>query len=355
MIKKIVDLTKNLISYKTTSDNYKELNKAINFIKKELNNFTIKTFEKNKIKSLLIYNQEPQNKKFRIILNGHLDIISGKNKQYEPKIIGNRLYGVGSLDMKGGLSVVVCVFKEIAKSVSYPIALQITTDEEVGGFYGTKYQIEKGVNAEFAITAEPTNLDIVYKAKGILWLKINFYGKSFHSAYPWNGKNAIEKANSFINKLLTEIKNPQKNKWKTTINFAHINSNNKTFNKIPDACELWLDVRFIPEEKNIFKKITNLVSKKDNLKIEVNEPSFCADESNQNILKLRRIAEEILSKNIVLRGANGSSDARHYSYINVPAIEFGPKGGGIGSDDEYVEIESLSYFYKIIKKFLLKL
>ena len=356
MIKKIVDLTKQLVSFKTTSDNYGELNKAVNFIKKELDDFLIEEYEKNKIKSLLIYNHKPKdNKKFRLILNGHLDIIPGKSNQYISKIVGDRLYGVGSLDMKGGLSVVVCLFKELAKTLSYPLALQITTDEETGGFFGTKYQIEKGVMADFVIAAEPTHFDIVYKAKGILWLKLNFNGKSFHSAYPWNGKNAIEKANNFINKLLKIIKNPKKNQWKTTVNLANINSNNKAFNKIPDNCELLLDVRFIPEDKEILNKIKKLLSNEDNLKVLVEEPSFLVKKNDTNILKLKKIAKNFLSKNLILRGANGSSDARHYSYINVPAIEFGPKGGGIGSDNEYVEISSLSNFYVIMKKFLLEL
>jgi len=356
MIKKIIDLTKQLVSYKTTSDNYEDLNKAINSIKKELNDFLIEEYEKNKIKSLLIYNHRPKNdKKFRLILNGHLDVISGKNNQYISKIVDDRLYGVGSLDMKGGLSVIICVFKELAKTLSYPLALQITTDEENGGFFGTKYQIEKGVNADFVITAEPTHLDIVYKTKGILWLKVNFTGKSFHSAYPWNGENAIKKANNFINKLPKIIKNPKKNQWKTTVNLAHINSNNIAFNKIPDNCELWLDVRFIPEDKEILNKIKKLLSNEDNLKVLVEEPSFLVKKNNTNILKLKKIAKNVLGKNPVLRGANGSSDARHYNYINVSAVEFGPKGGGIGSDDKHVEISSLNNFYLIMKKILLKL
>jgi len=54
---------------------------------------------------------------------------------------------------------------DCAEELKYPIALQIVTDEEVGGFHGTKFQVENGVNAEFVIATEPTNLDIVTKAK----------------------------------------------------------------------------------------------------------------------------------------------------------------------------------------------
>ena len=33
----------------------------------------------------------------------------------------------------------------MANKVDYPLGLQLVTDEEVGGFNGTKYQIEKAL------------------------------------------------------------------------------------------------------------------------------------------------------------------------------------------------------------------
>jgi succinyl-diaminopimelate desuccinylase len=56
-------------------------------------------------------------------------------------------------------------FIDCAENLKYPVALQLLTDEEIGGFDGTKFQVESGVNAEFVIATEPTNLDIVVKAK----------------------------------------------------------------------------------------------------------------------------------------------------------------------------------------------
>jgi succinyl-diaminopimelate desuccinylase len=351
MREELINLTKKLVSINTDPKNKEELKEAINLVKQTLREFKYKSFLKNGYPSLLFYNKPAS--KFKIILNGHLDIIPGKKEQLQPVVRDDKLYGLGALDMKGGLATLILVFKEIAKKVNYPLALQVVTDEEIGGFYGTKYQIEKGVRADFVIAGEPTNFDIVHKAKGIIWLKVCFYGESAHGAYPWRGNNAILLVNKFINNLTTKIKNPKKDLWKTTFNLASIKTENDAFNKIPDYCEVWLDFRFIPEDKEkLLTKIKEILPKESKLEIIVNEPSLMVNKNNEWIIKLKRFVKKYIKNDFKIRGANGSSDCRHYGLINIPAVEFGPVGGGIGSDNEWVDIKSLNDYYKILEQFL---
>jgi len=139
----------------------------------------------------LVYFQKTRPNNFKIILNAHLDVVSGRKEQYKPYEKDGKLFGRGAIDMKGAAAVEILVFKEIAKKVSYPLALQLVTDEEIGGFCGTKYQIEKGVRADFVIAGEPTDFGVNNKAKGIIWLKIKTKGKAAHGAYPWRGKKCL--------------------------------------------------------------------------------------------------------------------------------------------------------------------
>ncbi|GIW64435.1 MAG: peptidase M20 [Patescibacteria group bacterium] len=351
--KEIINLTKNLIKLNTNSYNFKALKIALLEIKKILKDYKFLEFKKNNYESLLFYNFLPKNKKFKLILNGHLDIIPAKESQFFPLIKEERLFGAGSLDMKGGLSVLVYIFKNYANKLKYPIALQVVTDEEIGGFNGTKYQIENNLLSEFVISSEPTNFDIVHKAKGIIWADIIINGVTAHSAYPWRGKNAIELTNKVINKLIKKFSNPKNDKWKTTINLATIKTENITYNKIPDKCILGFDIRYIPEEKKqILKKIKSCLNNYSNLEIKIFESSFYTKKNNAYIKKIKKIIKKITNNTAVLRGANGSSDIRHYNLIGIEGIEFGPKGFGIGSDNEYVEIESLEKYYLILEEFL---
>ena len=187
----IILLTKSLISIPSTRNNKKALNDVLDLALKEVKDFTIERFEKEGYPSALIYPQKTRPNNFKIILNAHLDVVSGREEQYKPYEKDGKLFGRGAVDMKGAAAVEILVFKEVAKKVSYPLALQLVTDEEIGGFCGTKYQIEKGVRADFVIAGEPTDFGVNNKAKGIIWLKIKTKGKAAHGAYPWRGKNAL--------------------------------------------------------------------------------------------------------------------------------------------------------------------
>jgi len=350
---KILQLTEKFISIRSTSDNPKALEEILELSLSYLKGFTIERFEKNGVKSALIYNSKTRPKKFKIILNGHLDIIPAKKSQFVPKVIGNKLYGAGSMDMKGSVACLILAFKAVATKVTYPLALQLVTDEEVGGFDGTKYQIEKGIRSDFVIAGEPTNFDIVNKAKGVLLVKISAKGKSAHGAYPWKGENAIWRMHEFLNSLRAKYPTPSKEKWGTTINLARVETNNRAFNKIPDECTAWLDIRFIPEDTNtILANIKQLLPRRFVLEVVKQEPTLLTEENNEYIKKLAGVAKQITGRKIIIRGANGTSDVRHFAKVQCPGIEFGPLGEGIGSDHEWISIPSMEIYYQILIKHL---
>lgn len=356
MFQNILSLAKRFISIKSTANNRKALWVILDLAAAQLGEYTIEKFERNGVRSVLIYNKKNRPKKFKIILNGHLDVIPGKEYQYKPKVKNNRLYGAGSMDMKANIACLITAFKEIAGKVSYPLGLQLVTDEQVGGFDGTKYQIEKGVKSDFIIAGEPTNFDIVNQAKGVLQAKVLVRGKTAHGAYPWRGDNAIWKMSKFLNILQKKYPIPKDEVWATTVNLSKIKTTNQAFNKIPDDCIAWLDIRFIPKEAEIIEKnIKKLLPKGFRFDVVVNEPALLTDKNNEFIKLLKNATQHVIGKNIRLRGAHGTSDARHFASVNCPGIEFGPIGGGIGSDHEWIDIPSLNNYYQILKIFLLSL
>lgn len=356
MLNQIVSLIEKLISFKSTQENKRELEKILEFALSNLKGYKVERFDSGGIKSALIYNSQKRPLKFKIILNGHLDVIPGKQFQYLPKIKDDKLYGVGSMDMKAGVACLIMVFKELANKIDYPLGLQLVTDEEIGGFNGTKHQIDKGVRADFVIAAESTGLNIVNKAKGILWVKISAKGKTAHGAYPWKGENSIWQMNKFLNILQKKYPIPNKESWVTTVNLSKIRTSNQTFNKIPDDCEIWLDIRYVDEETStVLNNIKALLPKGFKIEVVENEPSMNVSENNKYLKLLQKVDEQITGKKVRLYGAQGSSDMRYFIRMNISGIEFGPIGGGIGTDNEWVSIKSLEQYYQILKNFLLSI
>jgi succinyl-diaminopimelate desuccinylase len=351
-----LNLSKKLIACRTDPTNKSELHRALLLVEDELKGFHIERFERNGYLSILVSNTRHRPKRFKVLLNGHLDVIPGKDFQYTPKVVGRRLYGVGSMDMKSNVACLIQAFKESARSVSYPLGLQIVTDEEIGGFDGTMYQVERGVRADFVIAGETTQFDIVNEAKGVLWLKISCRGKTAHGAYPWRGENAIVKMNRCLEMLLKEFPVPAKQAWTTTMNISRIETSNQSFNKVPDTCTAFIDVRFVPSEsRTILKRFRAALPKGFRVEVVAHEPALYVDKKNPYLTQLRKISERVTRRSVKFYGAQGSSDARHFTRVGCAGVEFGPIGKGIGTDDEWVSIPSLADYERILREFLLSL
>ncbi|MBI2010467.1 MAG: M20/M25/M40 family metallo-hydrolase [Candidatus Chisholmbacteria bacterium] len=352
----VVTLTKELIAVPSTKENPQSLSKVLEVAAEPLKRFNSKTFTKNGIKSLLFYNTPKLPKKFKVILNAHLDVVPAKPNQFIPIVKGDKLYGRGAHDMKSGAAAEIIVFKELANKVNYPLGLQLVTDEEIGGSNGAKYQIDRGVRADFVLAGEPTDLKIEHQTKGVIWCTITFKGKSAHGAYPWRGRNALWQLKKFLDHLESTFPEPKKEVWQTTINLAQISTPNQTINKVPDEASVSLDVRFIPADKQtIVNTLKKLLPKGASIKYIAQEPAHFTATNNPYILDLSNAAKKVTSLAPKIVREHGASDVRHYSRVGTPAAIFGPKGAGLHTDSEWVSLKSLDTYSQILHAWLQKL
>ncbi len=349
----VIELAKKLMSIPSTAGNAEALREVLSVTKKELDGTAFTPYEKEGVPSVLFFNTRSIPTSFRVILNAHLDVVPGSASQFVPRVDGDRLIGRGAYDMKAAAAVELAVFREAAKKVSYPLGLQLVTDEETGGFNGTKCQVTEGVRAEFVVVGEcSSNLSVGTESKGMLWQVVTFKGMPAHGAYPWNGKNAVLQAGQFLNDLIKRFPIPEKATWQTTVNVGSVETPNKTFNKVPDECKVRLDIRYIPSDsKTILADIASLVPKSASTETILFEPAHTNDADN-SFLKSLTTAITAAGKSGESTRMHGGSDLRHF---NSPGVEFGPVGAGHHTDDEWVSIQSLSEYYEILLTFLLSL
>lgn len=240
--------------------------------------------------------------------------------------------------------------------IKYPIALLFSTDEETGGFHGTKHILEQGITSNFVIAGESTNFNINDQSKGIIWANITTSGHTAHGAYLWDGDNAITKMNSIITQILDTYPTPNQESWTSTINISQIHSNNQSINKVPDHCTLTLDIRYIPEDKedilDFLNKLT--IQNKSELRIKFNEPAQLTDPEHPDITKLHQtILQHHPTSQFIKQ--HGSSDVRFFTTHNIPAVCFGPIGEGLHQDHEWISLQSLDTFKQILTTYLLNL
>src|SRR3954449_11374888 len=131
-----------------------------------------------------------------VIFHGHVDVVPGRPEQFVSRVEGDRLYGRGAYDMKGGLAAMMLAVRDLAEQDRVRVHFVCVSDEEsdTPTQRGSDYLVEKGYTGDFAITGEPTDLYIGVQAKGVLALRIEVRGTAAHGSTPWQGDNAVLKA-----------------------------------------------------------------------------------------------------------------------------------------------------------------
>ncbi len=355
-MKSTQQLLSTLVKIPSITGETKACKRAVSWVEDMLGSqFACKQFKSNNVASALFYSKRYSHKtKFSIILNAHLDVVPGSRSQFTPVVKAGRLCGRGAQDMKAGAAVMIQVFQKLADALTYPIALQIVTDEETGGANGVKHQLSKGVRADFVISGESTQLEIVHKAKGIMKVSILTRGRSAHSAYPWNGSNAVDTMCETLVKVKKIFPKVSPNMWRSSYNIAKIDTTNTASNVIPDNCSCTLDIRYTKAEyAGLKRKLTQLNSSLVTVSVDVTEAAHNANKENRYIRSLCNATQKVLKQAPVLRGAHGASDVRHFDQRGICGVEFGPIGGGLHTDSEWVDLRSLDTYERILTDFLL--
>jgi succinyl-diaminopimelate desuccinylase len=350
----VIMLASQLIGLRTDAGRHDELRAALDLIARQLPaDVTVEWFVRNGHHSFLAYAGASRPERFRVILNGHVDVIPGKPQQYQATRVDDRIYGVGALDMKSNLAVLCAVFADMVHRVPYPLALQVVSDEEIGGFDGTLLQVEQGVRADFVISGETTQFNVVHQAKGIVWLKVHAQGVPAHGAYPWRGQNALSMLTEAWQRIATAFPVPTHEAWVTTVNLARIETSNVAFNKVPDEAHMWLDVRCVPADAHtVVARIREYVGATCRVEVIANEPALDVPATHPDIVRLQAAVASVRGAPAPLSAAMGSSDARHFTHVGCAGVEFGPVGGGIGSDEEWTSVVGLTDYAAIMRHFL---
>jgi acetylornithine deacetylase/succinyl-diaminopimelate desuccinylase-like protein len=357
----MLKILKKLVSFESTPQNFKEKKKGIlwilNFLKKSP--LKLKYFEFSGHPSLIALTK---NKNPKIFLAAHFDVVPASWKLFNLKIKGGRAFGRGVYDMKFAIACYLRLIEELKKDLKkMDFGIMITSDEEIGGFFGTKKLIEKGFKSKVVFLPDGgLNWKIEEKAKGAWHLKVEFFGKSAHGSRPWQGEGANEKLIEFLKefkKFFPKEPCKIKNHWHRTLTIGKIEGGKAT-NQVSDFARAFLDIRFLTEkEREKIKAKLNELKKQSNFKIEeiTMAKPYQIDLKNEYVKSFLEILKEKLKIKPSFSLSHGSSDARFFLEKKIPVILVRPEGGGHHSENEWISIKGLEKFYSVLKEFVIKL
>jgi succinyl-diaminopimelate desuccinylase len=346
-------LAARLIGYDTSSD--EGLRSAAAFVKGwlETNDIKVDETEHNGLPVLLAEVGPTDGPS--IILHGHLDVVPARAGQFEPRVEGDRLYGRGAYDMKGALAGMMFAMRDAGARSPVRLRLLCVPDEESADVdeRSTEVLVKGGLRADFAITGEPTDLQIGVEAKGVLAVRLHVAGTAAHGSTPWLGDNAILKAHDAFRRIETLPFSRKSSELfdRPSINPARI-AGGDAFNKVPDTCWMDVDIRYLPgqDPAEILGQIREIPDLETGRVL--HRVPATVSRANPYVLALGEAAGRWGGAEALSIGRDGASDVIWFLAAGVPAVEFGPVGSGHHGPGEWVSLSSLGHYRRTLGHFV---
>jgi succinyl-diaminopimelate desuccinylase len=346
-------LAERLISYDTSRAD--QLLAAASFVKGWLESNAIAVEERDFQGLPVLLAQVGATDGPTVVLHGHLDVVPAFEAQFVPRIEGDRLIGRGAYDMKGALAAMLFSLIDAREQDQVCVKFVCVPDEESEDVdtRSTDALVKEGLGADFAITGEPTDLHIGVQAKGVLAVRVAVSGTAAHGSTPWLGDNAILKAHDVFRRIETLPFSRESSDMfdRPSINLARIDGGD-AFNKVPDHCQMDVDIRFLPNQDPgaILAQIRQIADV-EIVKCFQRAPAIVS-RRNPYVLALREGVSRSIEGDALSVGRDGASDAISFLEAGVPAVEFGPIGGGHHGPEEWVSISSLPRYRQALADFV---
>src|SRR3989344_5693253 len=173
--RELIELTSRLVSFRTVAGNYEELHACLHSIGEYLGKLAgvhFSRYENRDCPYLVVSTADTKHPD--IILSGHIDVVPAAAEQFVPRLKGDRLYGRGALDMKGGVAAILTLFRDLADRRGGPsLALMLTSAEEQGSAGAHYLAQEHGWRTNFLLIPEGgEEMRFVAREKGSCWIKV---------------------------------------------------------------------------------------------------------------------------------------------------------------------------------------
>jgi len=293
-----------------------------------------------------------------VVLHGHLDVVPAFAGQFEPRVDGDRLVGRGAYDMKGAVAAMMLALVDAREQESVRVRLALVPDEESEEVddRGSDALVDRGYAGDFAITGEPTDMHIGVEAKGVLAMRIEVSGRAAHGATPWLGDNAILKAIDVFRRIESLPFTRQSSELfdRPSINLSRVWGGD-ALNKVPDRCVIDVDVRYLPQQDSdaILQQVSDLADAR--VISTFLRPPMTVDRASPYVSALCDAAGPCRDGDVLSVGRDGASDAVSFLRVGVPAVEFGPVGGGHHGPAEWVSLSSLANYRRALAAFISEL
>lgn len=287
-----------------------------------------------------------------ILLVGHMDTVFPPGSEFNWfKDDGEKLFGPGVIDMKGGLVVAASSLQALHKTGllnTIPITFICNSDEETGSLTSKAIIEKEASKSAIGLVYECGGLngEIVTGRKGKTGYTLKVHGKAGHAAFA--GKNKASAIHELALKI-PQLEQLNDQKKQLVVNVGVIQGGMGP-NTVAEYAEALIDTRFltVADSKNTQEKIetiTTACSVPDtHAELAITSGRLPMEQSHKNRQLYQVIAKaaDRLGIKVCDELRSGVSDANTIAGCNIPVIDgLGPIGDCDHSDREYMVKSSL--------------
>jgi acetylornithine deacetylase len=302
-----------------------------------------------------------------LMLNGHLDVVGVEGMVHDPfsaQVRGDRIYGRGSADMKGGVAAMCAAAVKGAQADSTrQILVTAVVDEEYESL-GMRALLADGIRADAAIITEPTRLAICPAHRGFVWMDVAVTGRAAHGSRYDIGVDAITHAGLLLAQLekleRTRESGPRHQLLGRGSLHASKIQGGVGMSTYPELCSLAIERRTLPGEstENALGEIRDAFTK-----VRSEHPQFAARVTlntaqlpsdvpvDSPIVKRLRGALEREGVPVKIEGLSAWTDAAPLNEAGIPTICFGPGDIALAhAAEEFVPIEEIDIATRVLTR-----
>jgi acetylornithine deacetylase len=287
-----------------------------------------------------------------LVMCAHIDTVATKGMTippFEPRVEGNRVYGRGSYDMKGGAAAVMAASAALAeRDLRGRVLAALVADEEHASLGA--HDFVKRHKADACILTEPSEGRLILGHKGFVWAELTTTGRAAHGSRWDLGVSAIGKMGRIIAALEQQDQEELRKRVHPLLGPASrhcaLIQGGTGLSTYSETCTLSIERRTLPGETTeqvldeLHKAVTS-AGEDAEIKCLLERPPMTCRGNEPVAVCVREAARAVTKRPVEEGGVGYWMDAAVFAAAGIPTVNYGAGGAGAHEAVEWVDLDSV--------------
>ena len=288
-----------------------------------------------------------------LVFCAHIDTVSTDGmtiSPFDPTHDGQRVYGRGAYDMKGGAAAIMSAMATLARQPPPGRVLAALVADEEWASAGAQHFVAH-YKADACVVTEPSNGDLILGHKGFVWAEIKTRGRAAHGSRWDIGISAIAKMGRIIAALETFDRIKLRQRIHPLVGPASqhsaVISGGSGISTYAESCTLKIERRTLPGEtvEQVLQELQEIISasgEKAEIRCLLDRPPLVCDRDAKIAQSVRDAVTSIVGAPPAETGVAYWMDAALFAAAGMATVDYGPTGAGAHEAVEWVDLDSVA-------------